>query len=216
MFELTSKEFFKLNVFSMYEEAHFISGTRFLRHHARCHRRLLLRGLSGQEAGERRENHGRQERGRGRQGGGGPWDVTRANVASLREPSHIHPSLSVLLCHWIFYRLDTLLFCINSFLNNTLAAVSVMANVFETVPCGEIPGRNEVSSSQEMELHHKASQNIDLCSLNKACCIILMSKSKNKTLAHLSFNIKRDRVFESRCFWWEEDAGLAADPGSHC
>ena len=24
-------------------------------------------------------------------------------------------------------------------------AVSVMANVFETVPCGEIPGRNEVS-----------------------------------------------------------------------
>ena len=26
-------------------------------------------------------------------------------------------------------------------------AVSVMANVFETVPCGEIPGRNEVSGS---------------------------------------------------------------------
>ena len=27
-------------------------------------------------------------------------------------------------------------------------AVSVMANVFETVPCGEIPGRNEVSNNQ--------------------------------------------------------------------
>ena len=27
-------------------------------------------------------------------------------------------------------------------------AVSVMANVFETVPCGEIPGRNEVSDNQ--------------------------------------------------------------------
>ena len=82
----------------------YFSGTRFLRHHAGCHRRLLLRGLQGQEAGERREDHGRQERGRGRQGGGGPRDVTRANVASIREPSHIHPSLSVLLCHWIFYR----------------------------------------------------------------------------------------------------------------
>ena len=31
-------------------------------------------------------------------------------------------------------------------------AVSVMANVFETVPCGEIPGRNEVSSSSILQL----------------------------------------------------------------
>ena len=104
MFELTSKEFFNLNVDILLVYAHTISGTRFLRHHAGCHRRLLLRGLQGQEAGERGEDHGRQERGRGRQGGGGPRDVTRANVASIREPSHIHPSLSVLLCHWIFYR----------------------------------------------------------------------------------------------------------------
>ena len=198
MFELTSKEFFNLNVFSLlYKDAYFISGTRFLRHHARCHRRLLLRGLSGQEAGERRENHGRQERGRGRQGGGGPRDVTRANVASLREPSHIHPSLSVLLCHWIFYRLDTLLFCINSFLNNTLAAVSVMANVFETVPCGEIPGRNEVSSSQEMELHHKASQNIDLCLLNKACCNAASSSCQKVKIKHWLIFLLISRETES-------------------
>ena len=84
-----------------------------------------------------------------------------------------------------------------SFLNNTLTAVSVMANVFETVPCGEIPGRNEVSSSQEMELHHKASQNIDLCSLNKACCNAASSSCQKVKIKHWLIFLLISRETES-------------------
>ena len=46
------------------------------------------------------------------------------------------------------------------FSNNTFAAVSVMANVFETVPCGEIPGRNEVRLVRSYE--HKARESVKI------------------------------------------------------
>ncbi|GIY24417.1 potassium voltage-gated channel protein Shal [Caerostris extrusa] len=92
-------------------------GAGLLRHHPGRDRRLLLRGLPRQER-ERRAAHGRPAvRSQcGRQHA--PRQHPRAHVAGLREPAHKHCGTGVLLR-------DGFLFI----------AVSVFANVCETLPC---------------------------------------------------------------------------------
>ena len=59
---------------TIFQYSHFAAGACILRHHAGRDRRLLLRGLSWSQAGERGEDHGRQDRRRGPEGWRRPGD----------------------------------------------------------------------------------------------------------------------------------------------
>ena len=65
-------------------------------------------------------------------------------------------------------------------------AVSVMANVVETVPCGEIPGRNEVSWSSSF--HFPQTQNKNrYCKLQTSRCwpVGISTKSRSSVSTQL-------------------------------
>ena len=84
-----------------------------------------------------------------------------------------------------------------------------MANVFETVPCGEIPGRNEVRLVRSYE--HKARESVKILTKAHFKAAALCGWKKE---AHFSFHFSREslslRVFDE--ILRREDA----DQGSRC
>ena len=65
-------------------------------------------------------------------------------------------------------------------------AVSVMANVVETVPCGEIPGRNEVSWSSSFHFPQTQNKN-GYCKLQTSRCwpVGISTKSRSSVSTQL-------------------------------
>uniref|UniRef100_A0A8C0S983 Uncharacterized protein n=1 Tax=Canis lupus familiaris TaxID=9615 RepID=A0A8C0S983_CANLF len=79
-------------------------GAGLLRPHPRDHRRLLLRGVQGPAAGERRAAAGRRGHGHGRGERAAQHDRAPEGVARLREPAHQHHGARLLLRDRLLHR----------------------------------------------------------------------------------------------------------------